>query len=177
MRISDKGLDIIKAHEGLRLDAYQDQAGIWTIGYGHANHGMGVNPSMVITKQEADTLLRQDAQTAENAVNSQITAPLTQSQFDALASWTFNLGGGSLYNSTLKQKVNADPTDSSIYDEFMRWVNAGGQVSNGLVKRRKSEADLYFSDVKKKEILLILIVLIVVGVSAYLLWANKLIKI
>jgi lysozyme len=176
MRLSDKGLDIIKEHEGLRLEAYQDQAGVWTIGYGHANNGNGVSPSMVVTKQEAENLLRQDAMTAENAVNQQIAATLNQSQFDALVSWTFNLGSGNLWNSGLKREVNSDPSNAVIATEFKKWVYAGNRVSNGLVKRRKQESDLYFSDQKKKEILLVAIVLIVAGALGYLLWSNDLIK-
>ena len=146
MKTSKAGLNIIKEHEGLRLNAYQDPVGIWTIGYGHT---ATAQQGQTITEKQAEALLIQDVQTAENAVNSQISAPINQNQFDALVSWTFNLGSGSLFRSTLKKKVNANPNDPSIKDEFMRWVNAGGQVLNGLVKRRAKEAELYFGEKKK----------------------------
>lgn len=167
MRTSSKGLNIIKKAEGLSLEAYLDPVGIWTIGYGHANNGRGVNPGMVITKQEAENLLRQDVKTAEDSVKRLITAPLSQSQFDALVSFTFNLGSGSLQRSTLRKKVNQNPNDPSIAAEFKRWVMGDGQTLPGLVKRRAKEAALYFSDSKKKVVLMIVVVLIVVGLLVF----------
>ncbi|MEG2276672.1 MAG: lysozyme [Odoribacter sp.] len=145
MRTSEKGLRLIKRLEGLRLEAYKCPAGVVTIGYGHTSTArMG----MVITSSEADRLLRGDIGWAERAVASaaiRASRPFTQNQFDALVSFTFNVGTRNFNTSTLCRKALANPDDRSIRAEFGKWVNAGGQRLEGLAKRRADEAELYFS--------------------------------
>lgn len=143
MNISDKGIELIKRHEGCRLKAYQCPAGAWTVGYGSTR---GVNRFTEITQQEAEVRLRSDAKAAERTVEKvrYLQKGLKQCQFDALVSFVFNLGSGAFEKSTLRKKVIANPDDRSIGAEFGKWVNAGGQRLEGLVKRRADEANLYF---------------------------------
>lgn len=140
MKATNNALEIIKKNEGLRLTAYLDVVGVPTIGWGSTR---GVKMGMTITEAQAEELLRKDVQVAENDVNSHNIA-LNQNQFDALVSFTFNLGGGNLRKSTLLRKIKANPCDPTIKEEFDRWVYAGGKVMNGLIKRRKEESELYF---------------------------------
>jgi lysozyme len=143
MKISDNGLDLIKQFEGLRTESYQCQAGVWTIGYGHTK---GVTSGMKITKEQAEQYLKQDITTFENAVRNTLKGvSLTQSQFDALVSFSFNIGTTKFKNSTLVSKVKANPDDTSIADEFRKWKYANGAVSKGLLNRREREAQLYFA--------------------------------
>jgi lysozyme len=95
-----------------------------------------------ITPEQAEALLRQDVQTAEQAVLRLITVPLTDGQFDALVSFTFNLGAGALQRSTLRRKVNRGD-HAAVPAEFRKWVWAGGRKLQGLVRRRKAETKLY----------------------------------
>lgn len=144
MRLSPKGLELIKAHEGLRLRAYQDVVGVWTVGYGHTGTA---KPGMTITNEQADELLRHDVEQFENAVNNLVHVPLNQNQFDALTSFAFNLGRAALYRSTLLRKLNAgDYTGAAA--EFGRWVNAGGKPWPGLIRRRKEERELFETPVE-----------------------------
>lgn len=138
-RVSEKGVALIKHFEGLRLNAYQCSAGVWTIGYGHTTH---VRPGDVVSEEQADFMLRQDITESERCVNRYVTAMLTQFQFDALVSFTFNLGGGNLHNSTLLKKINAGDFAGAV-QQFSRWVYAGGVKSPGLVRRREAEKRLF----------------------------------
>lgn len=142
MTISKRGVALIKEHEGLRLKAYLCPANVWTIGYGHT--GADVFQGKIITEHEAENLLIADLIKFERAVRNNVHKPLTQNQFDALVSFTFNLGEGSLKKSTLLRKVNQNPNDPSIELEFKKWVNAAGRRLPGLVKRRAQEVALYF---------------------------------
>ena len=142
MTISKNGIALIKAHEGFRLKAYLCPANVWTIGYGHT--GSDVYMGKVITEDEAENLLITDLIKFEKAVRNNVHKQLTQNQFDALVSFTFNLGEGNLKKSTLLRKVNQNPNDPSIEIEFKKWVNAAGKRLPGLVKRRAEEAELYF---------------------------------
>lgn len=114
-----------------------------TIGYGHliteANKEQFLDG---VDEDEALDLLRQDVAVAERAVLRLITVPLTNGQFDALVSFTFNLGAGALQRSTLRRKVNREE-HADVPAEFLRWVWAGGRKLKGLLKRRRSEAHLY----------------------------------
>ncbi len=140
MKTSTKGLTLIKAHEGLRLQAYKCPSGVWTIGYGHtATAAQG----MVITAQQAEDLLRRDLATAEKNVLSH-GLNLNQNRFDALVSFVFNVGGGNFSRSTLLRKIKANHADPSITSEFLKWNKGAGKVLPGLEKRRREEADLYF---------------------------------
>src|SRR5690554_1016441 len=141
MKTSSKGIELIKEHEGFSSRAYLCPAGKWTIGYGHTG---GVKSGDVISKWQAEELLRKDVLTAERAVNRQ-RLPLNQNQFDALVSFTFNVGVGNFQKSTLLRKARVNVNDPSIAVEFKKWVYGGGKVLPGLVKRRQAEAGLYFS--------------------------------
>ena len=139
--ITQNGIDIIKRFEGFSPTVYFCPAGYPTIGYGHVvlDHE---DFSKGVSKRQAEVLLRKDAQIAERAVLRLITVPLTDGQFDALVSFTYNLGGGALQRSTLRRVINrGDHYDVSR--QLMRWVWAGGKKLNGLIRRRKAEADLY----------------------------------
>jgi spore coat assembly protein SafA len=139
MSLNQKGLDLIKGFEGLRLNAYQDSGGVWTIGYGHTG---GVKPGDRITQAQAEQYLRQDTGSAQQAVRNAVKVPLTQNQFDALVSFTYNLGAGALQKSTLLKKLNACDY-AGAQAEFGKFVHAGGQVLQGLVRRRAEEAALF----------------------------------
>ena len=141
--ISQQGLDLIKKFECFYPNTYICPAGYPTIGYGHLIK-KGETFDRPISEEEAELLLRQDIQIAERAVLRLITVPLTQGQFDALVSFTFNLGAGALQRSTLRQKVNKQ-LHSEVPVEFMRWVWAGGKKLNGLIRRRVSEFNFYES--------------------------------
>lgn len=141
MKTSSKGFALLGDLEGLRLKAYQCTAGVWTIGYGHTS---GVKKGDVCTVQQAIDWLRDDVRSTENAVNSHVLK-LNQNQFDALVSFTFNVGSGNLRKSTLLKKIKANPNDKTIVDEFGKWVYSGGVKTPGLISRRKKEADFYFS--------------------------------
>lgn len=144
MRISDKGLNLIKEFEGCRLNAYKCAAGVWTIGYGHTGevNGKAICNGLTITQKQADELLRGDMQVFENTVNTVVTVPITQNMFDALVSFSFNVGGGALRKSTLLKKLNSKDYTGAA-DEFAKWNKAGGQVLKGLVRRRKAERALF----------------------------------
>jgi len=139
--VSDECPLITKRFEGCVLEAYQDTGGVWTIGYGHT--GSDVTPGMVIDMDTALQLLKQDLNEHADYVREAVSVPITQYQFDALADWTFNLGGHALMESTLLSKVNASASDDEIAYEFMRWVYDNGQWLHGLTKRRQAEALLF----------------------------------
>lgn len=140
MKISAHGLDLIKKYEGFRATVYRDAAGHRTIGYGHK-----LKPGerfTRITKAQATELLRQDVRVAERAVNDNVRVRLNQNRFDALVSWTFNLGGGSLKRSSMLKHVNARE-HALVSREMNKWVYAGGKPLEGLARRRVAEAALY----------------------------------
>ena len=139
MRISQEGVNLIKHFEGCRLEAYKCPAGVWTIGYGHTK---GVKEGDAIEQEAAEAFLIEDLEAFEQAVARLVKVPLTQQQFDALVSFTFNLGAGNLERSTLLEKLNGYQY-GKVPEQLMRWVRAGGQVLDGLVKRRAAEAALF----------------------------------
>lgn len=148
MEISQRGIDLIKGFEGLFLKAYKDPIGIITIGYGTVVYPSEKRVQMgeTITEAQAEEYLKHEINLKADVVNT-VTADLilTQGQFDALVSFAYNLGTGALKQSTLLKKVKLNPDDPAIRTEFMKWVRAGRKVFPGLVRRRKAEADLYFS--------------------------------
>jgi len=139
--ITQEGLNLIKEFEGFEPTIYEDAAGYPTIGYGHLIRPGEKFPKR-ITKAQGEEILRQDVGVAERAVVRLINAPLSDGQFDALVSFTFNLGAGALQRSTLRRKVNRED-HAHVPTEFMRWVWAGGRKLRGLIRRRSAEADLY----------------------------------
>jgi lysozyme len=141
MNISENGLDLIKQSEHCELDAYQDCAGIWTIGYGHT---LNVRAHDVISAHTAEVLLENDLQPVENAISSLVHVPLNQNQFDALVSLTFNIGIYALRQSTLLHYLNNWQYQLAA-DEFLKWDRAGGKVVAGLSNRRRTERSLFLS--------------------------------
>ena len=139
MRLSRDGRRLIEESEGLRLAAYPDAVGVWTIGYGHTG---GVSAGMTCDAERAAAWLLEDVAGAEAAVTRLATVPLTQGQFDALVSFTFNLGPGPLGGSTLLRKLNAGDTRGAAA-EFPKWCHAGNAVLPGLVTRRARERALF----------------------------------
>lgn len=150
MKTSNKGIELIKKHEGFVPHAYRCPAGVWTIGYGHTG---GVKSGDVITEARAIEFLRADLAIAERAVNS-AGLRINQNQFDALVSFVFNVGVGKgrsserpvgFLGSTLLAKAKIDANNPSIADEFRKWIYGGGRILPGLVRRREEELKLYFS--------------------------------
>lgn len=161
---SENCLNLIKGFENCYLNAYQgkaDRSGVITIGWGTVLFPDGHKPKLgdKITQAQADTYLNWEVNQKAKVVNEYIEdAPVTQSMFDALVSFAYNLGLGSLEESTLLKKLKVNPNDSTIYDytiddntgygvegscEFLKWVYSNGTVVDGLRRRRTSEAHLY----------------------------------
>lgn len=139
---SNEGYKLVRDHEGLRLVAYQDPVGIWTIGYGHTKN---VTSGMFITKEVAHSLLLADCQEAEGCIHRNVRVPLHQSQFDALVSFIYNLGCGAFRGSTLLKFLN-DGNYLAAADQFPRWKFAGGRELAGLVRRRALEQGLFLAN-------------------------------
>lgn len=139
-------LSIIRKYEGMKLKAYKCPAGVWTIGFGATfyENGTKVKEGDVITRDRADKLLFFMAQKFLAAIRPMITAKLTANQESALLSFAYNVGTDAFRRSTLLRKVNANPADPTIRQEFAKWIKAGGAVLPGLQRRRAEEADLYF---------------------------------
>lgn len=139
MEASETLVSKIKEFEGLRLTAYKCPSGIWTCGYGRTN---GVTKGTTITKAKADEWLREDIRSVCRQVDA-LGLTLEQGEYDALVDFAFNLGIGSLKRSTLLRYIRHHGTDLLIVREFMRWTRSNGKVLDGLVKRRKWEAERY----------------------------------
>ena len=140
MKTSQAGKDLIISFEGIRLQAYKCPAGVWTIGVGSTVPA--VHAGEVITKQQALARFDKDLTKFENAVDRLVKVPLTQNQFDALVSFTFNVGEGALAKSTLLKKLNAADYDA-VPAELMKWTKGGGKELPGLVRRRRAEAAMW----------------------------------
>ena len=138
-----QGLTLIKDFEGLELDAYLCPSNVPTIGYGHTKD---VCMGDTIEYETAVELLKHDLCEFENIVKDCVTTQLNQNQFDALVSFTFNLGGHNLSRSTLLKRVNAR-LFSEVQKEFMKWVYSNGSVLVGLQRRRYAEAKLFHKPV------------------------------
>jgi lysozyme len=146
-KLSLKGFELIKRFEGLSLIPYLCPASIPTIGYGNTYYPDGKKVKLTdprITQALADKLLESLLPLYEKAVDSFCRDDINQNQFDALVSLAYNIGVGNLQKSTLIKKVNLNPKDVRIADEFLKWNKANGAVLKGLTKRRQAEADLYF---------------------------------
>lgn len=140
--IPEAAITLVKNFEGCRLNAYRDVAGILTIGYGHT--GKDVVEGMQIAQETADMLLASDLAKFANAVVKLTKVRLTDNQFSALLSFTFNVGAGAYQRSTLRQYINrGDSSDGDIYVQFKRWNRAAGKVNRGLTNRRIAEARLF----------------------------------
>ena len=153
MKLSNQGITLIKSFEGLRLSAYRDVAGIWTIGYGSTRYhdGKPVKPGdKLADEQQADALFSNTLGQYEDAVNQYVKVPLTQSQFDALVSFTYNEGTGALKQSTLLKKLNEKDYHSAA-DQFLVWNKITSprtgekEVCTDLSVRRRQERQLFIS--------------------------------
>ena len=142
-RTNKNGLLLIKSFEGLRLKAYRDPVGIWTIGYGTTR---GVRPNTSISENEAEQFLQQDLIRFEQAINDAVSVPINDNQFSALVSFTYNVGSGALRSSTLLKLLNARSDLHRTANEFPRWNKAGGRVLEGLTRRRKAEQSLFLGE-------------------------------
>ncbi|WP_273721301.1 MULTISPECIES: lysozyme [unclassified Bartonella] len=143
-KISQEGLALIKQWEGLRLNAYKDAIGVWTIGYGHTNSAGKpfVHKGMTVTEKQAENLLRQDLRQFENTVEQAVHVSLTDEQFAALVSFCYNVGTTAFCNSTLLKKLNNGEYEG-VPAELQKWTKAGGKRLQGLVHRRVAEAGLW----------------------------------
>jgi len=139
MKISKEGIALIKKFEGCELEAYQDSVGVWTIGYGHTKD---VEQGLKITQEEAEAMLETELLEYEGYVEALVDIGLSQNQFDALVCWTYNLGPTNLKNSTMLTVLNQARIEDVPY-EMKRWNKAGGEVLQGLVRRREAEALLF----------------------------------
>ena len=139
-RYSSAGLDFTKRYEGLRLKAYQDSGGIWTVGYGHT--GSDVVQGRCVSELEAEALLRADLRNAINCVNRSVRTAIEQNQFDALVDFAYNAGQGSFVRSTLLTKLNSRDFEGAA-GQFSLWVNVSGKPLPGLVRRRYAEAAMF----------------------------------
>lgn len=140
MKISDKGLELIKSFEGCHLTAYKCPAGVWTIGYGHTK---GVYQGMKITQSQANSFLREDCNKFEKNVNSFASKyNWTQNEFDALVSFAFNIG------SINQLTANGTRTKEQVANSMLLYNKAGGKVLAGLVRRRQAEYELFTTGVK-----------------------------
>ena len=147
MRVSEKGLKLIAKFEGISRKPYRDVIGLWTIGFGHLI-GDGISLpdywNRTLTLEECYDLLASDIRKFELGVKRYINVELTQNQFDALVSFTFNLGIGTLQRSTLRAKLNRKDYKGAI-SSWLKYNKAGGKVINGLDLRRKAEVILFNS--------------------------------
>jgi len=148
LKLTPAGANLIKHFEGLKEKrgekycAYKCPAGVWTIGWGTTTeHGNKINPDTVWSLAQCNSAFLKDMEKFEADVRRLVTVPLEPWQFDALVSFTYNVGAGNLAKSTLLKRVNAK--DPKAHEEFIRWNKANGKVLAGLTRRRKSEALLY----------------------------------
>lgn len=158
MKVSDKCLEMIKHHEGIRTRPYRCPALLWTVGVGHVIDPRHIGVKLderknlpipdgwdrVLTMDEVNTILAQDLVSFERGVLRLCPAGLTQSRFDALVSFSFNVGLGNLQRSSIRMKHNRGEFEEAA-EAFMQWTKAGGKELPGLVKRRKDERNLYLS--------------------------------
>jgi lysozyme len=143
-RTSQAGMKLIKSFEGLKLRAYPDPASggaPWTIGFGTTKD---VLPGMIITRAQAEALLRRDLSRIEREVNRLVKVEINQNMFDALVSFAYNLGIGSLKRSTLLKKLNQGDLRGAA-DQLLRWNRARGRTMAGLTRRREAERDLFLA--------------------------------
>lgn len=158
MQMSTHGLELLEQWEGFKANVYKDSAGLPTIGVGHlltkselssgkiAINGLPVQYSNGLTDQQVLDLLSQDVKPAEQAVTNNVKVPLNQNQFDALVSFTFNVGVGAFTSSTLLKVLNQQQY-TEVPTQLLRWTRAGGQVVQGLVNRRQNEINLWNSPI------------------------------
>lgn len=146
--ISNECINLVKSFEGFFSKPYLCPAKVPTIGYGTIIYPNGKKVTLQdlpIDEKKAIEFMRYELNQKAKEVDAMTTNAVNQNQFDALVSFAYNCGSNALKNSTILKRVNANPKDLSIRDAFMMWVKADGQILQGLVRRRKAEANLYFS--------------------------------
>lgn len=143
MRVSERGKELIRKYEGLKLTAYKCPAGILTIGYGHTKT---VRPEMSINREMAELLLDEDLKDVERIIKANVKVELNQNQFDSLASFVFNVGAGNFLKSSLLKKINEGKFEEAG-NEFLKWTkartNGGMKELPGLKKRREEEKKIF----------------------------------
>ena len=158
MKVSDKAIKMIQHHEGVRQRPYRCPAKLWTVGVGHvlypehgklkieerANLPLRPEDERIFSMDEVNAILRNDLDRFERGVEKFCPVPLTQGQFDALVSFSFNVGLGTLQRSTLRQKVLRGDTEGAA-EEFLKYCLAGGKILRGLQNRRKDERAVFLS--------------------------------
>ncbi|KQE76206.1 lysozyme [Acinetobacter pittii] len=144
MTTSDVGVDLISGFEDTRFKAYDDGVGVWTIGTGTTVYpnGVKVKQGDTCTPEQAKAYFKHDLAKFEKAVNEAVTVTLTQNQFDALVSLTYNIGSGAFKSSNLLKLLNKGDYQGAA-DQLLRWNKAKGKVLNGLVRRREAERALF----------------------------------
>ena len=161
MITGEKGIQLIKHFEGCHLKPYLCPALLWTVGYGHVlypeqnrlplaqrkSYNLKIEHFRNWEQSEVDALLKQDLQRFERGVLRYITVPLKQNEFDALVSFSFNLGLGTLQRSSIRSKLNRGDKEGAI-ETLLKYCRAGGKILRGLERRRAAEADLFFSHIK-----------------------------
>lgn len=156
MNVSPKAIEMICHHEGIRNKPYRCAALLWTCGVGHVMYpeqaklplaergsvALKEEDNRVFSKEEIDAILRHDLERFERGVERFCPVPLTQGQFDALVSFAFNVGLGTLQRSTLRQKVLRGDMEGAA-EEFLKYCLAGNKILKGLQNRRKDERALF----------------------------------
>ena len=158
MNVSPKAIAMIKHHEGVRFEPYRCPAKLWTVGVGHVLYpeqaklpmdqrdafNIQIEDFRIFSMEEIDDILRADLDRFERGVERYITVPLTQGMFDALVSFSFNVGLGTLQRSTLRQKLNRGDKEGAA-EELLKYCMAGGKILKGLQTRRLDERALFLS--------------------------------
>ncbi|USA54392.1 lysozyme [Acinetobacter sp. C32I] len=144
MSISAHGINLITSFEDLKLHAYDDSVGVWSIGFGTTVYPTGVRVKQgdYCTSEQAKSFFQHDLKYFQKAVNEAVTVPLSQNQFDALVSLAYNIGSNAFKNSTLLKYLNALAYQDAA-DQFLVWNKGGGKVLKGLVRRREAERKLF----------------------------------
>lgn len=143
----DRLLELIRTLEGLRLEAYQCSAGVWTIGYGHTK---GVRKGSKCTMEQAEKWLAEEVAEFRAKVVEVLPEGLENCKVDALTSFAYNVGLEALETSTLLQIIKEDSNDLRIVKQFSRWCKAGGCFIVGLLRRRRKECEFYFENYENK---------------------------
>tara|TARA_R100000995_G_C3450602_1_gene107961 strand:- start:86 stop:541 length:456 start_codon:yes stop_codon:yes gene_type:complete len=139
LKTSQEGISLIKSFEGCELESYRCSANVPTIGFGHT---AGVSDGDTCTQEEAETMLAEDLQEFEDYVKKYVESDLEQNEFDALVAWTYNLGPNNLAESTMLKELNAGNFEE-VPRQMKRWNRAGGEVLDGLIRRREAESLLF----------------------------------
>jgi lysozyme len=139
--LNKASLSLIESFEGLKLSAYQDSVGVWTIGWGHTK---GVKRGQKITREEAEGFLREDLAEAAHGVEKAIKVDISDNEFGACVSLAFNIGVGAFAGSSIVRYINRNQFDRAA-DAFLNWNHAGGKVMPGLTRRRQAERKLFLT--------------------------------